>query len=1059
VPVPHHHPEKLRGARLTDEGERKQVTVLFADVMGSMDLAEQSDPETWRSVMERFFSILCEGVHRFEGTVDKFTGDGVMAIFGAPIAHEDHAPRACFAALHLQERLADFAAELRREQGLNLSTRIGLNSGEVVVGTIGEDLSLEYTAIGHTVGLAQRMEALAEPNRTYLTAHTAELVSGYLALKDLGEFTIKGASRPLQVFELAGVGDARTRLEISQRRGFSRFVGRQDEYAVLETALRRTLEGDGQVVGVVGEAGVGKSRLCHEVVERARRDGIPVYHAAGSAHGQHVPFLAALEMVRGYFGVTGQEGDQEARERIAGRLLLLDPGFAEDLPLLFDFLGVPDSEHPAPKMAPEARQRRLIEVIKRLVHAHSRREPAINLLEDLHWIDDGSAVFLEALVDALPGTRSLAIVNFRPEYRAEWMNRSHYQQLSVTPLGPEAVDALLSDLLGDDPSLGAVNEEIQRRTGGNPFFVEEVVRTLEEDGTLSGTRGAYRLESELTALRVPRTVQAVLAARIDRLAPRDKSLLHAAAVMGREFGEHVLERVSGLAPAELAVGLRTLTAAEFLYQQSLYPEPEYAFRHPLTHEVAYSTQLAEHRVRAHAAVAAAITELHPDSLDERAATIAGHWENAGESREAARWHARAAAWVGLSDPREAERHWRRVSELVATLPEDAETAGLAIGARIWILQIGWRLGMAEEEANAVFSEARDIALRQDDTASLCLLLASKAGMTGLAGRMEEALAGSDEADRLAAALGADHLRMANMAFRIYANFCLGNLQEALALSDFSVELAREDPTLGAGIAIEAPLAWAHLGRGFTLMNLGRLAEAREALDRSLAIATEYGDRETAHWALMMDVWLGYYLGVTETMLVRGQQAYEGALQRGDVFSRVWAAMWFGAAHMLSGDADEAVALLESAIAMAQEHRTGLEGASFARAMLARALLRQGRVDEAIEVAREGVQEGIDRGLLATGTIARHALGLALLESDPANIEEAEREFRAAIAWTEAHGALSLQCIYWESLGDAAALRGDEAEAARCLATAARIAEEIGAPARVASITTRLARVG
>ena len=405
--TPEHLAEKIRDARADLDGERKQVTVLFADVIGSMDLAEQTDPELWRSIMDRFFTILCDGVHRFEGTVDKFTGDGIMALFGAPLAHEDHAQRACWAALTLQRELAAYATEVRRAEGLNFSVRMGINSGEVVVGQIGEDLRVEYTAVGHTVGLAQRMESLAEPGKAYLTDQTAKLVSGYLDLDDLGEFDVKGVSEPVRVHALSGAGGAHSRLDISRARGFSRFVGRGDELATLEAALEQAPGGNGVVVGVVGEAGVGKSRLCHEFVERARRRGIPVYEAQGQAHGREIPFLPVLQMMRSYFAIAESDSDQQAREKIAGRMLLLDDAFAESLPLLFDFLAVPDPHRPAPRMDPDARQRALLEMVKRLVHTSSQRNPGINLLEDAHWFDPGTEIFVTQFVEAIQGSRTL----------------------------------------------------------------------------------------------------------------------------------------------------------------------------------------------------------------------------------------------------------------------------------------------------------------------------------------------------------------------------------------------------------------------------------------------------------------------------------------------------------------------------------------------------------------------------------------------------------------------------------------------------------------------------
>src|SRR5262249_47372155 len=338
--TPKHLADKILTSRSALEGERKQVTVLFADVKGSMELAEQLDPEEWHRILDHFFMILAEGVHRFEGTVNQYTGDGIMALFGAPIAHEDHAQRACWAALRLQESLRAYADELRRTQGLNFSVRVGLNSGDVVVGQIGNDLRMDYTAQGHTVGLAQRTEQLAEAGRTYLTEHTAALVGDYFRLRDLGAFALKGVRRPVHIHELEGAGALRTRFDVSRARGFSRFVGRADEMAAVEAAMPRAFAGEGRVIGVVSEPGVGKSRLCHELNERARAQGVRVHTAHCVAHGKMIPFLPILELMRDIFGVTEQDGNEAARRKIAGTLLLLDQTLTDALPLVFDFLGV-----------------------------------------------------------------------------------------------------------------------------------------------------------------------------------------------------------------------------------------------------------------------------------------------------------------------------------------------------------------------------------------------------------------------------------------------------------------------------------------------------------------------------------------------------------------------------------------------------------------------------------------------------------------------------------------------------------------------------------------------
>src|SRR5262245_23927781 len=739
--TPLHLAEKILGSRAALEGERKQVTVLFADVKGSMDLAEGLDLEEWHRVMDRFFTILAAGVHRFEGTVNQFTGDGIMALFGAPIAHEDHAQRACWAALHLQESLRAYADELRRTRGLNFSVRMGLNSGDVVVGQIGDDLRMDYTAQGHTVGLAQRTEQLAEAGRIYLTEHTAALVGGYFRLRDLGTFTLKGVRHPVHIHELEGAGASRTRFDVARARGFSRFVGRADEMAAVEAAMAPAFEGRGRVIGVVGEPGVGKSRLCHEVTERARARGVPVHIAHCVAHGKMIPFLPVLELMRDFFGVSEQDGDEAARRKIAGTLLLLDQALTDDLPLVFDFLGVADPADPPLRMDPEARQRRLFALMKRGAQARSRREPELLLLEDLHWIDGGSAPFVETLVDAVAGTRTLLLVTFRPEYHAGWMQNLHYLQLPLLPLGPEASSELLRELLGSDPSLAGLTERIAERTAGNPFFAEEIVQALADAGSLDGSKGAYRLRAPVETLVLPASVQVVLGARIDRLPEREKHVLQTAAVIGKEFGEPVLRRVEGLPEAELAAALRALSQAELVYETALYPEAEYTFKHPLTQEVAYGSQLGERRKRVHAAVARAIEATSAEKLDEQAALLAHHWERAGEALVAANWLARAAEWAGARDREAMNRHWARVRALLVDVPESAETRALGVVARSRMIHNVILLGDAGMDTAVLFAEGMALAARLEGPAPRVIMLSEYgAAQADAAGQMHEGLA-------------------------------------------------------------------------------------------------------------------------------------------------------------------------------------------------------------------------------------------------------------------------------------------------------------------------------
>jgi class 3 adenylate cyclase len=640
--TPRHLVDKILTTRSAIEGERKQVSVLFADLVDSMRLAERLDAEEWHRILDCVFEILLRGVHRFEGTINQFTGDGVMALFGAPVAHEDHARRACHAALSAMEELRAYASTLR-PRGLELAARMGLNSGEVVVGKIGDDLRMDYTAQGHCVGLAARMEQLAGPGTVLLTDHTARLVEGFFALADLGPHAMKGAMAPVRVFELQGIGPLRTRLDAAGVRGLSRLIGRDAELAWLDGILSRSSESHGQVIGVVGEAGVGKSRLCRELIERCRARGVPVYEVHCPAHGASVPWLALRDLLRSYFSLTDGDGVEAIRRSVEQQLLALDPGFRDAVPLVFEVLGV---AYPAePVHPPQDLAAGLAGFMRRFVRLRSLKEPVVLLLDDAHWIDPASDGLLQEIVASVRDSRTILLANFRPEYRPAWIGGAHYHQLPLPPLGEKASRELLQELLGTDSSLGELHDRIHERTEGNPFFTEEAVQALAACGSLVGERGAYRLTAPIDSLALPETVQSLLAARIDRLGEQAKHLLQAAAVIGKQFDEPLLREVSGLDDRDLGAALGELQEGDFLRLVTASPRPEYAFRHPLMVDVAYRSQLSERRARLHGAVATALEKLHADRLGEYATLIAHHWGASGMRFEAARWKRRAALRV------------------------------------------------------------------------------------------------------------------------------------------------------------------------------------------------------------------------------------------------------------------------------------------------------------------------------------------------------------------------------------------------------------------------------
>jgi class 3 adenylate cyclase/tetratricopeptide (TPR) repeat protein len=935
----------------TDDGERKQVTVLFADVSGSMDLAEGQDPEEWRKIMQRFFSILADAVARFEGTVDKFTGDGIMAIFGAPVAHEDHARRACYAALQMLDDVSEYAAELRRGSGLNFSTRIGINSGEVIAGAISPGAAGDYTAIGHTVGLAQRMEALAEPGRAYLTEHAAILATGFLDLEDLGEFEIKGASQPVRVFELAGVGPARSRLDLAQERGFSRFVGRGAEMEALQAALEQAQAGQGRAVGLVADPGVGKSRLSHEFVQHCRAEGVEVFEAQAQAHGQAIPFMPVLQMLRSFFGIGEREPEQLAREKIAGRALLLDSGFNEDLPLLFDFLGVPDPDRPVPQMSAEARQRALGGIVCRLVNAPTRRKTLVLVIEDLHWIDEASNAMLAGLVESIAGTNTLGLVNYRPEYEPTWADSALFQAIPLTPLERAHTAELLRDLAGDDPSLDGLDEPIHERTQGNPFFIEEIVRELAESGHLEGERGGYRLTAPIEDAGVPVTVQAILAARIDRLEPDAKQLLQVASVVGKEVSAEALGLTAGLEATGIEPVLRNLIEAGFLYEAELYPQRVLAFRHPLTREVAYNTQLADRRRETHAAAARATIELEPGRLDELAGLVGHHMDEGGETLEAARWFARAAHWAGHSQPRDALRLWQRVTALTAELDENEETIGLALLSRMLQLEYAWRLGMDRAEADALAAEAIEIAERTGDVSSLALLKLLTGARPGVAARSSEWVAAALEATELADGTGDPALRIAVRSAGAYAHICAGDLDALEATVDELIELTAGDPTLGAGIVVGCPMAWGPMAKSMALRERDRMDDAAVLLEEALRLAVEQDDPETESWALGTKSLVLADRGETEAALAMIRRNRELTERLGDVFTRCTALTASTYVLLTAGENEEALETVQLADRLYREAMgVGGEAEAWRSTLRARALLALGRDEEALEEA-------------------------------------------------------------------------------------------------------------
>ncbi len=1054
--TPKHLAEKILASKSALEGERKQVTVLFADVKSSLELAESVDPEEWHRILDRFFQILADGVHRFEGTVNQYTGDGIMALFGAPIAHEDHAQRACYAALHLRDELRRYADTLRVERGLSFAVRLGLNSGEVVVGKIGDDLRMDYTAQGPVVGVAQRMEQLAEPGTVCVAEGTAALVAGWFELRPLGPLAVRGLGGPLRVAVLESAGPHRTRLDVLRTRGLSRFVGRTDEMATLEAALAHALEGRGQAVGIVAEAGTGKSRLCLEFSERCQARGIRVGFAHGVSHGKAIPLLPVLEFFRDYFAVSERDGAQAAREKIAGRLLLLDRGFDDCLPLFFDFLGVPDPAAPPPAVQGEARQRQLFAIVQRLVRARSAREPFVLVFEDLHWIDPASEAYLEKIIEFAAGTRTLVVTNTRPEYKSPWTGRSHAQQIALLPLSPAELDALLAELLGPEVAASGLPARIRERTGGNPFFAEEVVASLAESGALAGHKGRYRLAAPVERITIPAAVQSVLAARIDRLAEREKQVLQTAAVIGEEFRESILRAVVELPESELTEALSRLVRAELVFEEALYPEAEYAFKHPLTQGVAYGAQLAEKRARVHARVARALEEDAPERLDERAALLAHHCEAAGEVLAAARWHLRAGDWSSARNAREAVLHVRRAIALLDSAPETHEALTLGVEARASLLALTLRQPISEEEVKTLRAEASAAALRSGDARLGALVTITHRFGTTLNG-----LELRDAIDELGGAL-ATATRLGDRALSIGAHCVLAAAHSRAGAFEPAIREVDRGLELFEGFQYRPPGAPYFVNRaglfGFrsgALMRTGRLDEADRDFEENLRLATESGELTAVSLAHGSGTDLAAVHGDGPLALSRALRAREAAAETEATSPSALSDVRLGTAFLLVGDAREAAVALERGLALLQgTHTMGSEEA-LALGSLARAhaLLGDAR---ARDESRDAIRLLASRASSdPVGVYVERARVLRLLDGVGAS-----GEIEASLAEGErlalARGDRAALPFVHEERAELARLLGDEAARERELREAQRLFAEIGAPLQVERLARELA---
>jgi class 3 adenylate cyclase len=803
-------------ATATTPAEYKQVTVLFADVVRSMDIAAAVGAERLREIMTQLVNRATAVVQRYGGTVDKFTGDGIMAVFGAPTALEDHAFRACLAALDIQAQTAKLAKEVEARDGVALQLRVGLNSGQVIAGEIGSGAA-GYTAVGEQVGIAQRMESVAPPGGVMLNESTARLVEGAVVLGDSELVHIKGADEPVCARGLLGVSE-RHRTVV---RAESNLVGRRWEMSAVEGLLERAIDGHGAVVGIVGSPGIGKSRLVREVAAMATTRGVEVFTAFCESHAREIPFHVVARLLRASTGVGDLDGP-DARAQVRSRAPDAEP---EDLVLFDDLLGIADPAVALPKIDPDARRRRLTALINAAQLA--RTEPAVHVIEDAHWIDEVSESMLAEFLSVIPQTPSLVLITYRPEYQGMLSRVAGAQTIALAPLSDSETASLVAELLGPDPSVGALGQMIAERAAGNPFFAEEIMRELAERGVLHGQTGAYVSTAEVAEVSVPATLQATIAARIDRLDSKAKRTLGAAAVVGSRFG---LDLLTGLGVEPV---VDELVAAQLIDQVRFMRQPEYVFHQPLIRRVAYESQLKSDRAELHRRLAALIQERNAESIDENAALIAEHLEAAGDVHPAYSWHMRAATWLANRDITAARLSWERAQTIADALPaDDPNRTAMRIIPRTMLCGNAYRLHM--EVAGARFEELRELCTAAGDKASLAIAMAGLVMDHAYHDRIREASQLASEAMALIESIGDATLTVGLSCTAIYAKAESGEWGDMLRWSQRVIDLADGDPSKGNFI-FGSPLALAFATRGATRYCLGRPGW-RDDLRHGLAMA-------------------------------------------------------------------------------------------------------------------------------------------------------------------------------------------------------------------------------
>ncbi len=1034
--------QRILSDRATLEGERKQVTIFFADLKGSMELLADRDPEEARRILDPVLERMISAVHHYEGTVNQVMGDGIMALFGAPVAHEDHAVRAGYAALRMQRTIGEFARDHAVNHGVKIQIRVGLNSGEVVVRGIGNDLNMDYSAVGQSTHLAARMEQLAPPGSIYATEAFARLTEGYLHFKPLGLQSVRGLADPVDIFELIDAEPTRSRFQAAPGRGLTRFVGREGEISAFHRSLERALGGRGQAVAVIGDPGVGKSRLFYEFLDSEPTRGWIRLETGSVSYGKVNAFQPLRDLVRLYCQIEDRDEAEKVEEKLAGRILALDPGLGATLPALRSLLETPVGEPEWESLEPSRRRQRMLDAVKQLLVRQSQIQPLLLVFENLHWIDGQTQAFLDSLIDSLPGARILLLVNYRPEYRHTWGNKTYYTQLRLNPLPREGAEELLSFLLGDEAELEPLKRHLIERTDGNPFFLEESVRQLVELKVLGGGRGRRCLLKADAALQVPPTVQAILAARIDRLSAAEKRLLQSAAVIGRNVSMTLLRTVTEMSEPEVREGLSHLQSAEFLYETSLFPELEYTFKHALTQDVAYGSLLRERRRALHATIVGAIESLYADRLPSEVDRLAHHALQGGLWDKAVGYYRQAAHKAAMrSGFRDAVDCYDKALGALRNLPDTAETLheafDLRMGLRTWLVPLG-----DYDRILANLTQAEQIAQELGDRRGLGLIRAYMTDYFRLTGESEQAIVSGEEALAYAHELG-------DFSLEILSNMVLGHAYHAVGNYRRAVEVLRRNVDSIQGDHMRERFGSAGLpavmSRGYmalSLADLGEFAEARRMGEEGARLAEEL-DTEHSHAVACHAVGIGLVLkGDLDEALplleetLRRCQAHNIPIGSRLLYSAI------GYAYIVSGRLREAVPLLEQAVREAETLKVVFRY-SLWLAWLGEAHLLGGSLENATRLAAQALDRATAHKEVGHEAYALRLIGEIAVRRIPPDLPSAETAFQRALELAVQLGMRPLEAHCRVALADLHRKAGRESQASAELLAAADLYRTMG----------------